>query len=312
MSSDIIKDKVSNLSDLSKANLKSLMSQLTSDNVTSELLNSIDRLTDEEYETLKLILQESLGGEFSTIDSLVMADYEEVPVDILTFLSDPDYLGLSTDNGEGIYDYWKNSLKEIFEPRSTVVEVAFSGCFTGDTMIPLMSGEVVSIEDIVNRFERDRLSRIYTYSYNLDYEEYHPGLVEGVFRNGVKDVYKVTLDNGKVIKCTSNHKFLTRNKKWVSIDSGKLKEGTSLMPFSRSYDEKGYEIIKNPKTKGDSTRIKTHRLSMKWKLLMKDYRGVVHHRDFNKTNNDPENLCLIKRWSVHQMYHARRGSERRS
>lgn len=40
--------------------------------------------------------------------------YKEVPVDIDTFISDPQYLGASTRNGESIYPFWKQKLNEIF------------------------------------------------------------------------------------------------------------------------------------------------------------------------------------------------------
>lgn len=40
--------------------------------------------------------------------------YKEVPVDIDTFISDPQYLGRSTRNGELIYPFWKETLNKIF------------------------------------------------------------------------------------------------------------------------------------------------------------------------------------------------------
>ena len=45
---------------------------------------------------------------------------------------------------------------------------------------------------------------------------------------------------------------------------------------------------------------------MQWKRG--NYKGVVHHKDFNKRNNDPRNLLLTD-WMTHRMYHAKRGGE---
>jgi ribonucleoside-diphosphate reductase alpha chain len=39
--------------------------------------------------------------------------------------------------------------------------------------------------------------------------------VDKVYYNGVAEVYEIEMENGEVVKCTGNHKFLTKNKGWV-------------------------------------------------------------------------------------------------
>ena len=40
--------------------------------------------------------------------------WNHLPVDIIRFLSDDYYLGLSTNHGDGVYDYWKDTLQKIY------------------------------------------------------------------------------------------------------------------------------------------------------------------------------------------------------
>ena len=51
-------------------------------------------LTEEEMEAVKAILSEiSSDGRSPTLDGLWQADYEEIPVDIYTFITDRRFLG---------------------------------------------------------------------------------------------------------------------------------------------------------------------------------------------------------------------------
>ena len=88
-------------------------------------------LSSEEMEAVKAILSEiSSTGESPTLDGLWQADYEEVPVDIYTFLTDRRYLGDSFVSEDGtllIYKFWVDVLKVLFAPDSQIFEVGLSG-----------------------------------------------------------------------------------------------------------------------------------------------------------------------------------------
>lgn len=90
-----------------------------------------EALTAEEFEAVRAILSElSNDGESHTLDALWQADYEEIPVDILTFITDRRYLGESFVAEDGhvlIYEFWRETLKEIFSPDSQTFEVGLSG-----------------------------------------------------------------------------------------------------------------------------------------------------------------------------------------
>lgn len=101
--------------------------------IDEEILNVIDpkvleTLSDEEKEVLISMLSEMAnGGESTTLNNLWQQDYEEIPVDIDTFIEDDDYLGSATNNGKSIYPYWRERLREWFAPDAPYMEVILSG-----------------------------------------------------------------------------------------------------------------------------------------------------------------------------------------
>lgn len=44
--------------------------------------------------------------------------YTELPVDIDTFIENDHYIGRSTRNGESIYSFWRQRLREMFDPKN--------------------------------------------------------------------------------------------------------------------------------------------------------------------------------------------------
>ena len=92
----------------------------------SAIYNSLDPV---EQQTLTQILQEfSETGESETYKNVWLQDYEEIPVDIDTFLENDEYLGKATRHGTQIYPFWRNALREIFSKGDTpYTHCVFSG-----------------------------------------------------------------------------------------------------------------------------------------------------------------------------------------
>lgn len=98
----------------------------------TNLLSEIDNLNPTELEYLKAAIENE-----DILKNLWAADYEEIPVSIEEFISNPRYLGSSLTNDEGeslIYDYWHHKLHDIWDPANNYWEIAFSGAIgTGKT-----------------------------------------------------------------------------------------------------------------------------------------------------------------------------------
>ena len=282
-------------------------------NISKEILDS---LSEEEQRVLIKTLSEMSEGNDSLYQKLKYAAYDEIPVDIETFLKDKNYLGNGLIDPEGrftVFPFWVETLKKIFPDNITTNynTLILTGCLGYDTEIPLLNGKVMKIGELADIAKTTQLDE-YVYSFDLETNHFVPGHLINAFSTGVKKVYRITLDSGESFVATSNHKFLTRDKHWKSIDSG-LCVGDSLMPLYREHKcvnairkDSLYEHIKHPQKDGSYIEEPTHRMVMRYKVGW--FKGVVHHKDFNKKNNDPRNLLLTD-WNSHRAYHAKKGGE---
>lgn len=183
--------------------------------------------------------------------------------------------------------------RRIIAPTGSLSLLA--DCFTGDTKISLLNGKEEKIQNLVDR-------EFYIYSYDIKNERIRPGKATAKkFRKS--KVMKIMLDNGEEIKCTPDHEFLLKNGSYKMAQNLNTKD--SLMPFYRRYlnlngviDEKGYEQVLQS-CKFHDYWIFTHRRTVYGKGRKGD---VVHHKDFDKRNNDPGNLVWMNKeehWKLH-------------
>lgn len=94
------------------------MSTVKYDNM-EELLE----LSEEERKVALEILQEySKEGKSETYSKMMLSDFKEIPVDIITFVKDPKYLGKAFHLSNGkckLFPYWEEVLKDIFPDNMT-------------------------------------------------------------------------------------------------------------------------------------------------------------------------------------------------
>ena len=67
------------------------------------------------------------NGKSDNLTDLYYEDYEEIPVDLETFLTDDMYLGNYTNHGRDIYETWKKELKYVHNPMNFVDQWAITG-----------------------------------------------------------------------------------------------------------------------------------------------------------------------------------------
>lgn len=86
--------------------------------MANDIQDKLKNLSKAEREyALKIMREMSRNGNSQTYKNLLYSDYEEIPVDIETFLKDDRYLGKGLVNSEGkftIFPYWLETLKKIF------------------------------------------------------------------------------------------------------------------------------------------------------------------------------------------------------
>ena len=182
------------------------------------------------------------------------------------------------------------------------------GCFFGDTKVALTDGRNVRFKDLVDEDRQGKKNYCYTIKGegNIGIGEIkNPRLT---VKNA--EVLKVVLDNDEEIICTPNHKFMLRNGDYKEAKD--LVATDSLMPLYRKISQlgnritiKGYEMIFQPNgNKWIFTHLFGDRYNLEKGIYLKENGNTVHHKDFNKLNNNPDNLVRMPK-REHLDYHTK-------
>lgn len=182
-------------------------------------------------------------------------------------------------------------------------------CLHPDTKIKLLDGSTPTIAEMLDRFNSGE--QLYVYSVD-EKGDFKPGIVEKVWiTKTTAEFIKVTLDNNQEIMTTPDHLYMLRDGSYKQAQT--LIVGQSLMPLYFNVWQNGYDGIKLNSTgkyhsvyklvanyfKSDEIEEATHRINESDNMK---YDVAIHHKDFNKHNNNPENLIPMtakEHWSYH-------------
>ena len=212
----------------------------------------------------------------------------------------------------------KNSINEDYffpmtaDGRGSKVDVLPGGCFAMDTKVSLLDGRELSIKEIEEEMKTGKT--LWSYSCEPLTGKIVPGLITwaGVTQKSAQ-VMKITLDNGESIICTPCHKFPTYEEPFRRAKDFKI--GDSIIPLYRRKETIiGSNIYEEYFDNADKTWKFTHRMvsdflkdtEVKYEIYNESVSNgeyeVRHHKDFNRYNNDPSNLCFMS-WDDHIAYH---------
>ena len=181
------------------------------------------------------------------------------------------------------------------------------GCFTGDTKVALADGRNLSFRELIK--EQDQGKQNYCYSIRNDGTIGLSPIKNARVTKQDAQVIKVILDNDEEIICTPDHKFMLRDGSYKkAVD---LAESDSLMPLRRQLSRlgrhitiEGYELVFDTRL---NRWIFTHLLADRYNLDNGVYKiedgEHRHHLDFNKLNNNPDNLLRLSK-QEHLKYHS--------
>jgi len=215
----------------------------------------------------------------------------------------------------------KNEIHQRRIPSSVggannVIDSAYNPlCLDLNTRVPLLDGRTLTISELIAEFESGKEN--WAYSCNPETGEVVPGVINwaGVTRKNA-EVIKITLDNGKELIVTPDHKIPVFGKGFVEAKD--LTVDDSLISFNRrrkkiSSNGNEYEQVWDHGTK---TWVWTHRKvgeffrqrqkHQEFTYLPENIgraKSVIHHKDTNRFNNDPRNLCYMNQQD-HILYHA--------
>lgn len=120
--------------------------------------------------------------------------------------------------------------KKFVNPKTGKIDFKYNPlCLSGDTKIPLLDGRTVALRQLVAEHEKGKENWVYSIDRDND-NNVVPGKIvwAGGTRKNAK-IVKVTLDNGKCVKCTPDHKWMLRNGEYKEAKD--LSDGDSVMPW---------------------------------------------------------------------------------
>lgn len=197
-------------------------------------------------------------------------------------------------------EYLKNKMMSALRiPKAFLGfdEAINSKCISPDTRIPLINGIEKSAKELIVDFNSG--IKNYVYSYDLENNKIAIGEIEwaGYTRLNT-NVIRVWLDNEQYLDVTPDHKFYTRDYKEINAED--LKEGQSLLPLYLGKNKLGYTTVYQPST---SKYELVHKIVKEQFNILDSNGNVVHHKDFNKLNNYPDNLDGTMTFWEHRKFH---------
>ena len=185
------------------------------------------------------------------------------------------------------------------------VDHSTDGCFTGDTKVSLVDGRELSFEELVDEYKQGKSN--YVYSFNHQTNQIEPKPIKKAWMT-IKNarLVEVELDNGEIIRCTPNHRFMLRDGSYIEAEN--LRPGQPLMPLYRKIGKvglAGYRLYYSPLE--EVWHYEHRQFVHKYNETIKKTE-VVHHINFNKLDNTPTNLKIMSR-NVHTRLHNREQSD---
>ena len=193
-------------------------------------------------------------------------------------------------------------LEDFWLPRreggkATEIQTLPGACLSMDTKVSLLDGRELTIREIENELNSGKV--LWTYSCHPTTGKVVPGIISwaGVTKSSA-NVMKITLGSGESITCTPDHKFPIKDVGFVEAKD--LKVNDSLIPLYRrkqklSKDANDYEqFFDNESHKWNFThRVVADFTNPNFDEGYLNDNKVVHHVDFNRFNNNPENLVIM-------------------
>lgn len=218
-----------------------------------------------------------------------------------------DILTIKTDDDK-IKDVLHNLFYDILNIEFNIWPWMRTLPIKWDTYIPLLSGENITIKELSDRLKEGKEE--YVYSIHNKTNAIVPGKVIWCDKNiSENKIVKIIFDDDSFVETAPSHPFILRD--GTEIRADELKIDDSLMPFYRKLSDKNetydlynppnYEMIYNISTNKYEY---THRIVAEKSSIKKNKNEtILHHIDFNKYNNRPDNL-LPMNWLEHKKLHA--------
>ena len=204
--------------------------------------NSCSKL--EQQQLLRILEEMSISGESQTLEQLWLADFKEVPVSIDEFISNPLYLGGTNRNGEAVYPFWREMLRNLFSHGNQYNEIVLSGATRiGKTSTAVIIQAYMLYRLMLYRnpheyFQKKEVSKFYIGFANLTRD-----LAEGVAYREFNDTLKDSpwfCDHGRFSKSERNFYYIPDGDKIDIIAGSDAAHMLGLQLWSCVMDETNF------------------------------------------------------------------------
>jgi hypothetical protein len=216
--------------------------------------------------------------------------------------------GQNTGNVEDVQYIQKKLIAALKVPAAYLgYNDAIPGCLTEKATIPTVDGKIHTMKDLVEAYESNKPLPL-VYSFDIEKNCLVPGkIVRAWETRRTAEIFRVVLKSSidaseSTVECTGNHPFLNTDGEYTRADQ--LQPSASIRSLYGRYHDglhcKGYH-----QSLSNSQRWEyTHRLMADHKYGRVSGSEIVHHVDFDKLNNVPSNLMVIKDANTHRLLHA--------
>jgi len=185
--------------------------------------------------------------------------------------------------------YLANKMSNIWYFRPLICT---NPCITGDTLIAVADGRnAVSIKQLA-----DEGNNVPVYSTNVETGQVEIKTGRNPRKTGAsKEVWKLTLDDGSILRATPNHKIMRLDRQYVELKD--LKPGDSVFPFN-TFSSNGYRQVCGT---GAQMSGGARRNRRQYRLINEFFNGptdakrfAIHHANFDCTDDSIDNLKMLE------------------
>lgn len=101
--------------------------------------------------------------------------------------------------------------EKVYDLCASFASYSFNRCLSGQQELLLSDGTTKRIDDLLN----DNNIRLKSFNYEIG-EVFDDELIE-IFETGEQEIFEVELEDGSLIHCTLNHKFLSENGEFLTL-----------------------------------------------------------------------------------------------
>lgn len=192
----------------------------------------------------------------------------------------------------------QQEVDSVYNPHSMSEDFYFA-CMSMKTKVFLLDGRTLSIDELRQEFEEGKEN--WTYSIDQKSGKLIPGKIDwaGYTRRNA-EMMRVYLDNGETIDVTPDHKFVLKD--GSEVEAQNLTTDMSLMPLYKK------RVKTNKKQQQSKYEMVLDNSTGKWKFTHLEImpklsnNTVIHHCDYNPSNNSPTNLVemdTVSHWELH-------------